>query len=942
MKYFKALLTFISVYTVFSISTYATTHSALINHESLNIFSIQSNWIDSVITNINLHYAHTSHGKQISYGLDSLGNLYPQFPVHIGWGGLPNDPDALRIHDGQITGGYVTALQYWQSADGMNTTRTVLTNNPALNVSMWCWCTQLDTFTQPEVQAYLDSISQLETEFPEVTFIYLTGNAQATDSIGYNRFQRNEQIRQFCANNNKILYDFADIDSWWLNPETQEWEHSYYLFNGQQIPVEHPHYYGDVVGHTIYENALNKGKAAWWMLAAITGWEPPATQLDYGITIDAECNSVNDLANRIGAAMTATNGYDIGLDIAEPPIPPNDYISLYFPHPEWSHPLGNNFSADIRPVTDLSDSMQVWHFSIVTDETGDMSLTFTFNDIANRPVILTDFQHSTHFPITDGESYTFTIQDTLMQFALAVGDTIPPIVSWSTPTHFEILQSDSILPLSWNYADGFQVDSIFLSYQLNGNTEDIPLQSLENIGTSEWELPHFIGINEVSLGVTAKDYAGNKTTARTIEPILIVGDSLNSQVNQGWSLWGAPIAPYDSAMIHNLADDLTDWVTYDYTNGGYTFNGALIAGRGYWLGTTTTTELDVTGEILSNGQHIDLHTGWNLVSNPLVIALAKSNLTFDDGNEIKAWSDAVSAGWITDMLYGWNGTGLVSADTLHPWKGYWLGTTQALDLNFQYVSSMEKLAQNQPTDNWVVRLKCYTTHHGFDEITVLGTAADATEGYDIPYDAPKPPPSPLGEVRLVFPHPEWNYPLGSDFAVDIRSSIAVDSSRIWHLHGVTEEQVQLTWEATNLSNNIVLELIMDDQTIINLLDVDTLIFSPAEFGTFSIRATKTSTGTNPDIPLPTETILFQNFPNPFNPETTIRFGLPADAPVRLTVYDLQGHQVWQYSIAMSSAGWHTVKWDGRDAHGLLVSTGVYFYRMQAGDFVKVKKMTLLR
>lgn len=94
--------------------------------------------------------------------------------------------------------------------------------------------------------------------------------------------------------------------------------------------------------------------------------------------------------------------------------------------------------------------------------------------------------------------------------------------------------------------------------------------------------------------------------------------------------------------------------------------------------------------------------------------------------------------------------------------------------------------------------------------------------------------------------------------------------------------------------------------------------------------------------VPATLILLANYPNPFNPETTIRYGLPADSPIRVTIYDIQGRQVWQYSNAMSSAGWHTVRWDGRDAHGALVSTGVYLYRLKSGTFTAVKKMILMR
>lgn len=88
--------------------------------------------------------------------------------------------------------------------------------------------------------------------------------------------------------------------------------------------------------------------------------------------------------------------------------------------------------------------------------------------------------------------------------------------------------------------------------------------------------------------------------------------------------------------------------------------------------------------------------------------------------------------------------------------------------------------------------------------------------------------------------------------------------------------------------------------------------------------------------------LQQNFPNPFNPSTVIRFQLPANGVVRLSIYNIAGQLVrtlWDGSL---SAGTHAVAWDGRDDRRQLVASGEYMYRIEAGSFVKVKKMSFVR
>ncbi|MDZ7362597.1 MAG: T9SS type A sorting domain-containing protein [candidate division KSB1 bacterium] len=89
-------------------------------------------------------------------------------------------------------------------------------------------------------------------------------------------------------------------------------------------------------------------------------------------------------------------------------------------------------------------------------------------------------------------------------------------------------------------------------------------------------------------------------------------------------------------------------------------------------------------------------------------------------------------------------------------------------------------------------------------------------------------------------------------------------------------------------------------------------------------------------------ILAQNYPNPFNPETTIEFTLPAVAPVTLRIYNLNGQLIRTLLNESRPAGRHPVSWDGRDDAGRDVASGVYLYRLHAGQFMQQKTMTLAR
>ena len=88
--------------------------------------------------------------------------------------------------------------------------------------------------------------------------------------------------------------------------------------------------------------------------------------------------------------------------------------------------------------------------------------------------------------------------------------------------------------------------------------------------------------------------------------------------------------------------------------------------------------------------------------------------------------------------------------------------------------------------------------------------------------------------------------------------------------------------------------------------------------------------------------IHQNYPNPFNPITTLRYDLPEDGLVDITVYDMLGNVVSNLINTNQSSGYKSVQWNATNNQGETVSAGVYLYKIQAGDFVDTKKMILLK
>lgn len=92
----------------------------------------------------------------------------------------------------------------------------------------------------------------------------------------------------------------------------------------------------------------------------------------------------------------------------------------------------------------------------------------------------------------------------------------------------------------------------------------------------------------------------------------------------------------------------------------------------------------------------------------------------------------------------------------------------------------------------------------------------------------------------------------------------------------------------------------------------------------------------------TPTLLLGNYPNPFNPSTTISFTTAKAAPVQITIYNLKGQAVRTWNLETEVGGNHSVQWDGFDDNGLSLSSGVYFYRMFSGAYSSTRKMVLMK
>ena len=387
-------------------------------------------------------------------------------------------------------------------------------------------------------------------------------------------------------------------------------------------------------------------------------------------------------------------------------------------------------------------------------------------------------------------------------------------------------------------------------------------------------------------------------------------------------------------------DDSTNFTEFPSTS-------EMSPGKAFWLIVRDPDKLIDTGAgttVRTDREFdINLEPGWNYIGNPFKFPIPQDKITRQSDDPLNLWFYDTMWKHYTEELKPFEGYAVFNVDTTE---------VDILQINPD-LSNVQRTSTKQgrragQDAAWSIRILAQS--QGLRDVeTVAAVASSASAAWDR-LDRPEPPLVPGDYVSVYFAHPEWKKATAR-YSTDTRP--LPQDGAVWPVEIVTarRDQVHLTFEGLSGVPAGYEVWLVDEVLGIrqDLRQTDT--YTVVGGGRRDPRPLKLVVGRPGFVEgevqaaqeLPERFELYPNFPNPFNPSTTIRYGVPEASVVTLVVYDILGRQVALLERGQEQeAGYHAMIWDGRDDAGKQVASGVYFVRMQAGRFVQTQKMVLVK
>jgi hypothetical protein len=388
-----------------------------------------------------------------------------------------------------------------------------------------------------------------------------------------------------------------------------------------------------------------------------------------------------------------------------------------------------------------------------------------------------------------------------------------------------------------------------------------------------------------------------------------------STVNDGWNIVAVSASPNDLNYAKTALFPTAASAAFAY-NAGYVTSPTMAKGAGYWMkfngaggvgASPATFDHDVTATVADK---------WNLIGGP--------------SGFVPIGSIGATGGTVASSYYGYNGA-YYTALVIQPGQGYWVKMNGAGSLSMNSWAAAPKAVPMVVGETDLTRLNKVTITDAAGRSQSLYIGNDGQLGRELSfYELPPVPPAGLFDVRFSSQRMVETYP---DVQADVKTleyPIAIQGAVYpvvvsWEMNSPVKGSRKMTF--TDLANGKSVQQVMEGAGY--------LMIKSENVKSVGIRI---SEGVN----LPTTFAMSQNYPNPFNPVTHFTVDLPKSTEVEVAVYDLLGRKIASLLSGNQAAGQYTLEWNGRDANGVGVPTGMYFLRLSSDEFTATQKVMLMK
>jgi uncharacterized pyridoxamine 5'-phosphate oxidase family protein len=375
---------------------------------------------------------------------------------------------------------------------------------------------------------------------------------------------------------------------------------------------------------------------------------------------------------------------------------------------------------------------------------------------------------------------------------------------------------------------------------------------------------------------------------------------------------------YDNGAAENFLQEFSNQATFNFT-----------PGKGFWALSRTTVnvnrQVNTVPLLADNTATINLHTGWNIISNPF-----EKNVTLADFRNANGLPNAI--------LYAFGGN-FTQSNVMAPYEAYYFMNPDGrgtLSIPYNFGTNLPKV-NDEPYVISEKNLSLNLSTSEFSSEVKIGIDESSANGFDnLDYFAP---PGNFEElnIRLVNNNLTTSY---KQLFIEHRPEIGEGQSFDLQIKNSTGKKAKLLAEGIqNFSDDEVYLIDQRLKKFYNLKERNKIEISGShQNNNFTLLVGKENFINNYKYEFtPTEFALYQNYPNPFNPTTFIRFQVPQKEHVKIKVYDILGNLISTLVNEVRDAGYYEVEFDGTK-----LSSGVYLYEFESGPKRTIKKMTLLK